>query len=79
MYIFLLSCLIIWEIPVVVAAAALAVLEVKCPISSYRHRINKLTWFIERNGAGLYEPLLQENEREAITELLHYLERMYKM
>jgi hypothetical protein len=30
---------------------------------------------IERNSkTGLYEPLLQENEREAITELLQYLE-----
>jgi vacuolar protein 8 len=29
---------------------------------------------LERNRTGLYEPLLQENEREAIAELLQYLE-----
>lgn len=33
---------------------------------------------IERNSkTGLYEPLLQESEREAITELLQYLESKY--
>lgn len=32
-------------------------------------------WFrLEKSKSGLYEPLLQENEREAITELLHFLE-----
>ncbi|KAI7902308.1 vacuolar protein 8 [Cokeromyces recurvatus] len=30
--------------------------------------------FGKRNRAGLYEPLLQENERQAIAELLQYLE-----
>ncbi|KAI7868072.1 vacuolar protein 8 [Spinellus fusiger] len=30
--------------------------------------------FGKRNRTGLYEPLLQENEREAIAELLQYLE-----
>lgn len=29
---------------------------------------------LEKNKNGLYEPLLQENEREAIAELLQYLE-----
>jgi hypothetical protein len=29
---------------------------------------------IEQSKSGLYEPLLQENEREAIAELLQYLE-----
>ncbi|OAD08334.1 hypothetical protein MUCCIDRAFT_32100 [Mucor lusitanicus CBS 277.49] len=28
----------------------------------------------KKSKSGLYEPLLQENEREAITELLHFLE-----
>lgn len=32
---------------------------------------------IERSKTGLYEPLLQENEREAITELLQYLESKF--
>lgn len=32
---------------------------------------------IERSRTGLYEPLLQENEREAIAELLQYLESEY--
>ncbi|KAG0047093.1 Vacuolar protein 8, partial [Linnemannia elongata] len=27
-----------------------------------------------RNRSGLYEPLLQENEREAVADLLQYLE-----
>ncbi|KAI7883585.1 putative VAC8-vacuolar membrane protein required for the cytoplasm-to-vacuole targeting [Lichtheimia hyalospora FSU 10163] len=30
--------------------------------------------FGKRNRTGLYEPLLQENERDAIAELLHFLE-----
>lgn len=29
---------------------------------------------LEQSKSGLYEPLLQENEREAIAELLQYLE-----
>ncbi|KAK3840901.1 MAG: hypothetical protein J3R72DRAFT_170056 [Linnemannia gamsii] len=28
----------------------------------------------DRNRSGLYEPLLQENEREAVADLLQYLE-----
>lgn len=35
-----------------------------------------LLGFIEQSKSGLYEPLLQENEREAIAELLQYLESM---
>ena len=39
--------------------------------------IKKPYYFIERNRTGLYEPLLQENEREAIAELLQFLESVY--
>lgn len=35
-------------------------------------------FFKERSRTGLYEPLLQENERHAIAELLQYLESMLK-
>lgn len=34
---------------------------------------------VERSRTGLYEPLLQENEREAIAELLQYLESKYRL
>ncbi|KAF8923877.1 putative VAC8-vacuolar membrane protein required for the cytoplasm-to-vacuole targeting [Dissophora ornata] len=30
--------------------------------------------FVDRTGNGLYEPLLQENEREAVADLLQFLE-----
>ena len=36
--------------------------------------MNVFFLIIERSRTGLYEPLLQENEREAIAELLQYLE-----
>lgn len=33
-----------------------------------------MVFYEERSRTGLYEPLLQENERHAIAELLQYLE-----
>lgn len=36
--------------------------------------IHTLSYAIERHRSGIYEPLLQANEREAIAELLRFLE-----